>query len=334
MNAKAKPSWMPAIFWLISALISAALRLRSLNGLSGKNATPVLGVLVNCSALRPGNATRLRHAFDAHRDVADLLQQPRRCVRSTRLPAACTPAIRYSLSWIGMKPRRHDLEHQRRWRPAAPRRPRTPRRDGPACATPRPGTLSELRLKKRLNGRNSQPNSAVDQARRRVLGRVVRLEQPRGQRRRQGQRVDRRDHRRDRDGHRELLVELAGHAGQERHRHEHRAQHQRDRDDRAGHFLHRLVRRIQRRQAFLDVALDVLHHHDRVVDHDADRQHQAEQGQRVDREAEQVQRGERADDRHRHRDQRDDRGAPGLQEQDHHQHHQQRWPPAAWSPPP
>ncbi len=56
MNEKAKPSWMPAIFWLISALISAALRLRSLNGLSGKNATPVLGVLVNCSAFRPGNA--------------------------------------------------------------------------------------------------------------------------------------------------------------------------------------------------------------------------------------------------------------------------------------
>ncbi|KAG1400979.1 hypothetical protein G6F59_013106 [Rhizopus arrhizus] len=99
-------------------------------------------------------------------------------------------------------------------------------------------------------------------------------------------------------------------------------QHQRDRHDRAGHFTHGLVGRRGGRQAFFDVALDVLHHHDRIVDHDADRQHQAEQAQRVDREAQQVQRSEGTDHRHRHRDQREERGTPGLQEQDHHQHHQ------------
>ncbi|MNM61741.1 hypothetical protein D3C81_730480 [compost metagenome] len=150
----------------------------------------------------------------------------------------------------------------------------------------------------------------------------MRLEQTRRQRRRQGQRVDRRDHRGDGDGDRELLVELTGDARQERHRHEHRTQHQRDGDDRPGHFLHRLVRSRRRRQAFLDVSFDVLHHHDGVIHHDADRQHQAEQAQRVDRETQHVQRGERTHDRHRHRDQRNDRCAPGLQEQDHHQHHQ------------
>ena len=49
-------------------------------------------------------------------------------------------------------------------------------------------------------------------------------------------------------------------------------------------------------------ALDVLEHHDRVVDHDADREHHAEEGQRIDGEAERVHAGERADERNRHRE--------------------------------
>jgi hypothetical protein len=40
--------------------------------------------------------------------------------------------------------------------------------------------------------------------------------------------------------------------------------------------------------AEFDVPLDVLHHHDGVVDDDTDRQHQSEQRQGVEREAEQV----------------------------------------------
>ena len=50
-------------------------------------------------------------------------------------------------------------------------------------------------------------------------------------------------------------------------------------------LVHGLVRRVARRHAEADVALDVLHHDDRVVDHDADGQHHAEQRQRVQREA-------------------------------------------------
>ena len=45
--------------------------------------------------------------------------------------------------------------------------------------------------------------------------------------------------------------------------------------------------------------------------------------QRIDREAQQHQYGKGADDGHWHGQERDDRGAPGLQEDDHHQHHQQ-----------
>ena len=44
---------------------------------------------------------------------------------------------------------------------------------------------------------------------------------------------------------------------------------------------------VARREPVRDVALDVLDHDDRVVDDDADREHEAEQRQRVEREAEQ-----------------------------------------------
>ncbi len=164
---------------------------------------------------------------------------------------------------------------------------------------------------------------AIDATRERIPGRVVTVQQLGRERGRERERVDRRDHGGDRDGHRELLVELAGHAREEGHRHEHRAQHQRDRDDRAGDFLHCLVRGSQWREPLADVAFHVLDHHDRIVDHDADREHQAEQRQRIDREAQHIEHGEGSDHRHRHRDQRNDRGAPGLQEQDHDQHDEQ-----------
>ena len=121
------------------------------------------------------------------------------------------------------------------------------------------------------------------------------FEQFRRQRRREGQRIDRRDHCGDGNCHGELLVELAGDAAQERHRHEHGTQHERDRDDRARDFLHRLVRRLERSTSLLDVAFDVLDHHDRVIHHDSDREHEAEQGQCIDRETEYVQRGECSD---------------------------------------
>ncbi len=171
--------------------------------------------------------------------------------------------------------------------------------------------------------RREQPaaKNPVKQTREAVLRRIVGLEQAGSQCRRQGQRVERRDHRRNGDGQRELLVELPSEAGNECGRDEHRAQHQRRGDDRPGHFLHGLTGRFLRRLAEADVALDVFHHDDGVVHHDADGQHQAEQRQRVERETEQVHDREGADQRHRHGGQRNDRGAPGLQEQDHHQHH-------------
>ena len=85
----------------------------------------------------------------------------------------------------------------------------------------------------------------------------------------------------------------------------------------------------ERVHALLDVAEDVLQHHDGVVHHQADRQHQRQQRQRVDGEAEQRHQGEGADQADRDRDDRDDRGAHRAQEHEDHQRHQQdrfaRW---------
>ena len=78
----------------------------------------------------------------------------------------------------------------------------------------------------------------------------------------------------------------------------------------------------KRRKPLFDVSLDVFHHHDGVVHHDTDGQHQPEQAEGIQREAQQVENAEGTHHRHRHRDQRNDRRAPGLQEQNHHQHDQ------------
>ena len=67
-------------------------------------------------------------------------------------------------------------------------------------------------------------------------------------------------------------------------RDEHRAQHERDGHDGPADFVHGLARRLVRLQPVLDVVLDGFHHHDGVVDHDADGQHQAEQRKVVERE--------------------------------------------------
>ena len=94
--------------------------------------------------------------------------------------------------------------------------------------------------------------------------------------------------------------------------------HQGDGEQGTADLVHGPVRRVLGREALAQIALDVLDHDDRVVDDDADRQHQPEQRQIVEAEAQRRHDGEGADQRDRDRHDRDDRRAPGLQEQDHH----------------
>src|SRR6185437_1212795 len=128
---------------------------------------------------------------------------------------------------------------------------------------------------------------------------------------------------RDRDGERELAIELTRESTHEGDRHEHRAEHQGDGDDRPADLTHRGFRSLARALAALYMALDVLDDDDRIIDHDADRQYQAEEGQGVDGKTACQQHRERADDRHRHWDEWNNRRAPGLPEQDDLQHDEQ-----------
>ena len=79
-----------------------------------------------------------------------------------------------------------------------------------------------------------------------VLRSFVIPEQHCGERGRKRERVERGDDGRDGDGDGELLVELAGQAADERRGNEHRAEDKSDGDDRAGDFVHRLLRRLER----------------------------------------------------------------------------------------
>ncbi|MND71746.1 hypothetical protein D3C80_632770 [compost metagenome] len=68
--------------------------------------------------------------------------------------------------------------------------------------------------------------------------------------------------------------------------------------------------------------LDVFHHHDGVIHQQADRQHHAKHGQRIDRVTEGRQHAKGPQQHHRHRQCRDQRGPEVLQKQVHHRKHQ------------
>ena len=151
------------------------------------------------------------------------------------------------------------------------------------------------------------------------------LQEHRAQGRCQGQRNHAGQHHGNRDGDRELAVQLTRQTAQECHGNEGRAQHQHNRDHRAGHFAHGLDGSVHRRHVFfVHQALNVFQHHNRVIHHDTNRQHHAEQRQRVNAVAQQMQAGHGANQGHRNRQGWNDGGAPALQKQIHHdenQHH-------------
>ncbi len=122
-----------------------------------------------------------------------------------------------------------------------------------------------------------------------------------------------------------MPVDDAGRPAEEGHRQEHCRQHERDRDQRDLQLLHRLDRRLARRHAgiFFHQALDILDHDDRVIDEQADRERQPEQGERVDAEPEQIKNAEGAEQYDGHRDRGDQHRAPALQEDEHHEDDEQ-----------
>ena len=121
-----------------------------------------------------------------------------------------------------------------------------------------------------------------------------------------------------------MFVERTGQAAEKSHRNKHRRQHEGDRHHRATDISQRRLGRRRRRKIFrVELVLHRLHHDDRIIDDDTDRQHQSEQRQRVDRKAQRGKHGEGADQGHRHHQHRNQGRTPRLQEQKHHQQHQQ-----------
>ncbi len=141
--------------------------------------------------------------------------------------------------------------------------------------------------------------------------------------RRHRQRHDERDQHRRRQHHRELVEEAPDDAAHQGDRQEHRRQRQAHRQHGEAHLACALKRGLEARHAVLDMAGDVLQHHDGVVDHEAGRHRQRHQRQIVERIAQEVHCPERPDQRQRHGDGRNDRGAPVPQEQVDDEHHQQ-----------
>ena len=104
-----------------------------------------------------------------------------------------------------------------------------------------------------------------------------------GRRQRQSDEAGNRNGDRNRDS--KLLIEHTGGAAHKGCRNEHTGQDQNRRDNRAGDFRHSQNGCIDRIHGFFGhIAFDVFHHHDGIVHHQTNRQHQTKQRQQVDRE--------------------------------------------------
>jgi hypothetical protein len=125
---------------------------------------------------------------------------------------------------------------------------------------------------------------------------------------------ERREHR-EHDRQRERLEQEAGDAAQEEHRQEHHADAQ-HRHQRRQHDLLRAVHDgLFDRLAHLQVRVDVLDRHRRVVDEDADREGEPRQRHDVDRLPEGGEGDHGRHDRQRDRDEDDERAAPAAEEE-------------------
>ncbi len=152
--------------------------------------------------------------------------------------------------------------------------------------------------------------------------RVVRLEDAAAHHRREGERDEARDQHRDDDHHRELVQQPAEDAAHEEHRDEHRGERDGHRHDGERDLLRAVQRRLHHALAHLDVAADVLQHHDGVVHDEAHAQRQRHERDVVQAVAEHVHQREGADDGHRQRHARDDGRRNVAQEEEDHHHHQ------------
>src|SRR5208282_3913587 len=182
--------------------------------------------------------------------------------------------------------------------------------------------VTQHHIERALIERQHRSESAFDEAVYRPM--IVRFgpHESRAQHGRQRQRDQRRH--RDRGGDRqgEFAEQAPDDAAHQQQRNEDRDEGQADREDGEADLARALERGIHRRLAVLDMAMDIFHHDDRVIDHEPDRDGQRHQREIVEAEIEQVHGCERAEQRQRHRHGGNERRPEIAQEQQYHQHYQ------------
>ena len=127
---------------------------------------------------------------------------------------------------------------------------------------------------------------------------------------------------RNADGNGEFLEQLADIAAHQEQRNEYRDQRQRDGHNGETDLARTLERGLHGREAVLDVTNDILDHHDRVIDHEADPDREGHERQVVEAVAKLIHHREGADERERNRDGGNDRRPEIAQENEDHHHHE------------
>ncbi|MNX62827.1 hypothetical protein D3C86_938040 [compost metagenome] len=156
-----------------------------------------------------------------------------------------------------------------------------------------------------------------------VVGMVHRrTHEQRGQGWRQGQRDHHRNHDGRGGGQGKFLEQPPDHAAHEQQRNERRHQREADRHHGKTDFPGAFDRRLAHAVAGLQMAVNVFHHHDRIVDHKPHGHHDRHQRQVVQAEAHHIHQGKTGDQRHAEYRRYDQRGRQLTQEQRHHRHHQ------------
>ncbi len=148
----------------------------------------------------------------------------------------------------------------------------------------------------------------------------LRSQEERGRNRDEQQRIHEREEHRRRQRQRQRREELPDDALQQRQRDEDDHCRQRRSDDRAHQFVRAALRGHQRGGAAAQMAMDVLHDDDGVVDDKSNGNRQAAHRHQVDRPARELQDAEGAEDRERQGNRRDECRPPVAEEEEQHEH--------------
>src|SRR5450631_4205286 len=159
----------------------------------------------------------------------------------------------------------------------------------------------------------------------RIFAKVLRLQQQGAQSGSQGQGYKGGDDNGNGDGDGKLLVKAADDTRYKTHRYEYRRQDQGYRYDRPANIGQGFGSSLFGRQAFcIYIVLHGFHHHDGVIDHDTDGQHEAEHGKGIDGKAQRYKKYESSYNGDGDRQHRDQGRPPVLQKEEYDDRHKQQ----------